>query len=88
MKQKFLSLRATENSKTSTELPKMSSQKHSPKSNGETEVNLREEIQREVESLMKKERDDFTPSSDWKAPDDLDELADELFDMLYGHTNK
>jgi hypothetical protein len=49
---------------------------------------LREEIQREVESLMKKERDDFTPSSDWKAPDDLDELADELFDMLYGHTNK
>jgi len=66
----------------------MSSQKPSPKSNGETEVNLKKEITEEVNNLFKAKPNDFSPSSEWKAPEDLDSLADELFDMLYEHTNK
>lgn len=66
----------------------MSSQKHSHKSNGEIEVDLKDQINEEVNNLFKAKPNDFSPSPDWKSPEDLDSLADELFDMLYEHTNK
>lgn len=63
----------------------MSSQKHSPKSNGETEVDLRKEIEQEVDALFKAERNDFNFEQD--TPEDLEEFADKLFDALFEHTN-
>ena len=63
----------------------MSSQKHSQQSNGETEVDLKKEIETEVENLFKADRNDF----DFKEeePESIDDLADQLFDALYEHTN-
>lgn len=63
----------------------MSSQKHSQQSNGETEVDLKKEIETQVEDLFKAERNDF----DFKEeePESIDDLADQLFDALYEHTN-
>ncbi len=63
----------------------MSSQKHSPKSNGETEVNFKKEIESEVNELFKAERNDF--NFDKEEPSDIEELADQLFDALFEHTN-
>ena len=63
----------------------MSSQKHSPKSNGETEVDLKTEIETEVNELFKAERNDF--NFDKEEPSDIEELADQLFDALFEHTN-
>lgn len=63
----------------------MSSQKHSPKSNGETEVDLKTEIEEEVQALFKAERNDFNYTKD--TPEDIEELADQLFDALFEHTN-
>jgi hypothetical protein len=63
----------------------MSLQKHSPKSNGETEVDLRQEIEKEVSALFEAERNDFNFTRD--TPEDLEQLADELFDALFEHTN-
>lgn len=62
----------------------MSSQKHSPKSNGETE-DLKKEIETEVNELFKAERNDF--NFDKEEPSDIEELADQLFDALFEHTN-
>ena len=63
----------------------MSSQKHSHQSNGETEVDLKKEIETQVEDLFKADRNDF----DFKEeePESIDDLADQLFDALYEHTN-
>jgi broad specificity phosphatase PhoE len=63
----------------------MSSQKHSQQSNGETEVDLKKEIETQVEDLFKADRNDF----DFKEeePESIDDLADQLFDALYEHTN-
>jgi|TARA_R100000030_G_scaffold39468_2_gene29535 broad specificity phosphatase PhoE len=63
----------------------MSSQKHSQQSNGETEVDLKKEIETQVENLFKADRNDF----DFKEeePESIDDLADQLFDALYEHTN-
>jgi len=63
----------------------MSSQKHSQQSNGETEVDLKKEIETQVEDLFKADRNDF----DFKKeePESIDDLADQLFDALYEHTN-
>lgn len=63
----------------------MSSQKHSPKSNGEIEVDLRKEIEEKVDALFKAERNDFDFKQD--TPEDLEEFADQLFDALFEHTN-
>jgi len=63
----------------------MSSQKHSPQSNGETEVDLKKEIESQVDELFKAERNDF--SFDKDEPDDIEEFADQLFDALFEHTN-
>ena len=63
----------------------MTSQKHSQQSNGETEVDLKKEIETQVEDLFKADRNDF----DFKEeePESIDDLADQLFDALYEHTN-
>lgn len=63
----------------------MSSQKRSQQSNGETEVDLKKEIETQVEDLFKADRNDF----DFKKeePESIDDLADQLFDALYEHTN-
>ena len=63
----------------------MSSQKHSQQSNGETEVDLKKEIETQVENLFKADRNDF----DFKEeePESIDDLADQIFDALYEHTN-
>ena len=63
----------------------MSSQKRSQQSNGETEVDLKKEIETQVEDLFKADRNDF----DFKEeePESIDDLADQLFDALYEHTN-
>ena len=63
----------------------MSSQKHSQQSNGETEVDLKKEIETQVEDLFKADRNDF----DFKEeePESIDDLADQIFDALYEHTN-
>ena len=63
----------------------MSSQKHSQQSNGETEGDLKKEIETAVENLFKADRNDF----DFKEeePESIDDLADQLFDALYEHTN-
>ena len=63
----------------------MSSQKHFQQSNGETEVDLKKEIETQVEDLFKADRNDF----DFKKeePESIDDLADQLFDALYEHTN-
>ena len=63
----------------------MSSQKHSQQSNGESEVDLKKEIETQVENLFKADRNDF----DFKEeePESIDDLADQLFDALYEHTN-
>ena len=63
----------------------MSLQKRSQQSNGETEVDLKKEIETQVENLFKADRNDF----DFKEeePESIDDLADQLFDALYEHTN-
>ena len=63
----------------------MSSQKHSQQSNGETEVDLKKEIETQVEDLFKADRNDF----DFKEeePESIDDLADQLLEALYEHTN-
>ena len=63
----------------------MSLQKHSPKLNGETEADLKKEIETEVNELFKAERNDF--NFDKEEPNDIEELADQLFDALFEHTN-
>jgi hypothetical protein len=63
----------------------MSLQKHSPKLNGETEDDLKKEIETEVNELFKAERNDF--NFDKEEPNDIEELADQLFDALFEHTN-
>ena len=51
----------------------------------ETEVDLKKEIETRVEDLFKADRNDF----DFKEeePESIDDLADQLFDALYEHTN-
>lgn len=63
----------------------MSLQKHSQQSNGETEADLKKEIETEVNELFKAERNDF--NFDKEQPSDIEELADQLFDALFEHTN-
>ena len=63
----------------------MSLQKHSQQSNGETEADLKKEIETEVNELFKAERNDF--NFDKEEPNDIEELADQLFDALFEHTN-
>ena len=63
----------------------MSSQKHSQQSNGETEVNLKKEIETEVEGLFKAEENTFKFKEDER--ESIDDLADQIFDALYEHTN-
>ena len=64
----------------------MSSQKHSHQSNGETEVDLKKEIETQVEDLFKADRNDFDFKEE-EEPESIDDLADQLFDALYEHTN-
>ena len=63
----------------------MSLQKHSQQSNGETEVDLKKEIETQVEDLFKADRNDFDLKEE--EPESIDDLADQLFDALYEHTN-